>query len=131
MQLPEPGDKFTPEHAAQDPYGEEERVARTDPALAIRRESSRRNHAVHMRVMEKVLPPGVKNAEESDLGAEMLRIGGHFKQRGRAGAEQKSVKQLLVVIRQRRELMRQREDNMNIGRREKLSLTRGEPLVAC
>ena len=31
-----------------------------------------------MRVLQQVLPPGMQNAEEPNLSAEVLGIGGHF-----------------------------------------------------
>jgi len=67
---------------------------------------------VYMRVMKKVLAPGVKNAEEPDLRAEVFRIRGHFKQRGSAGAKQKAVEQFLVVIGECSQFVRQGEDHI-------------------
>jgi hypothetical protein len=39
----------------------------------------------------KVLPPGVQDAEKSNLGSHVLRIGGDFQQCGRAALEQEAV----------------------------------------
>ena len=97
IQQPEAGNEFAAEHAAQDFDRQEESVAWTYPAFVIRREPPCRNHTVHVRMVEKVLAPGVQHAEESDLRAEMFRIGGYLKQSGCAGTEQKAVEQLLVV----------------------------------
>ena len=42
---------------------------------------------MNVRVMLEFLVPGVEDAEESDLGAEALRIAGDLKQRLGAGLE--------------------------------------------
>ena len=41
-------------------------------------------------MMHQVLSPGVKHAEETDLGTEMFRIGGDLQESCRAGSKQKS-----------------------------------------
>ena len=47
-----------------------------------------------MRVLLEVLIPGMEDAEEADLSAEMLGIAGDLEQRLGAGAEQKAVDHL-------------------------------------
>lgn len=42
---------------------------------------------MNMRVMLKVLAPGVEHAKEADLGAEMLGICGNLQQSRRAAAK--------------------------------------------
>ena len=73
-----------------------------NPGLVIRRQTARGYHAVDMRVKEQVLAPGVKHAEETDLGAEMLRIDRDLQQAGGAGTKQQGIEKLLIVERQRR-----------------------------
>ena len=65
--------------------------------LAIGRETTGRDHAVDMRMMLKVLSPGVKHTQEADLRAEMFRIGRDLQQGGGTGAEQEVVDDLLVL----------------------------------
>jgi len=65
-------------------------------------------------MMFELLVPCVKDAEESDVGAESLGIPGDFDESLGAGPEQDIVCGFLVLQRQRSELMRQREDNMRV-----------------
>ena len=46
-----------------------------DP-FEIGADAATRNDEVHVGMMEQVLPPGVQNAEESDLGSEVPEIAG-------------------------------------------------------
>ena len=50
-----------------------------------------------MRVKAQFLVPGVENAEEADLRAEMFGIAGEFEKGFRTGAKQKIVDDLLVL----------------------------------
>ena len=43
------------------------------------------------------LSPGVQDAEEADLGTEMLGVRGNFQQSGSSGIEQESEQSLLVL----------------------------------
>ena len=83
-----------------------------------------------MRVKFELLIPGVQHAEEADLRAEMFGIASDFEKGSRTGAKQKVVDHLLVLQGQWCQLARQREDNMDIARREQLLATRCEPAVA-
>src|SRR5262249_37523462 len=56
--------------------GQEKSVRPLDPACAAGREPTGRNDAMNVRMKQQVLPPGMQNAEEADLRAKMLRIGG-------------------------------------------------------
>ena len=111
----EPGYEFPAEHSAQDSDRKKEGIARMNPALVIWGQAAGRDHAVDMRVMQKVLAPGVKHTEETDLCAEMRRIGGGLQQGGGAGAEQQVIEKLFVMERQRSQLVRQREDHVDVG----------------
>ena len=68
-----------------------------NPALVIGRETAGRDHAVDVRMMLEILPPGVEHTEETDLGAEMLGIGGNLQQSRGAGVEQEVIDDLLVL----------------------------------
>ena len=52
-----------------------------------------------MRVLLESLVPGVKDTEESDLRAEVLRIAGHLPQRLGAGTEQECIDLAFVLQR--------------------------------
>ena len=50
-----------------------------------------------MRVLLKILSPGVEHTEETDFGAKMLGIGGDLQKSGGAGAEQQVIDNLLIL----------------------------------
>src|SRR5215469_10651773 len=83
-----------------------------------------------MRVMLKILSPGVKDTQEADLRAKMLRIGSDFLQGCGAGAKQEMVDDLLVLQGQPRQLVGDRKDDMHIVDRQQFLSASGEPLVA-
>ena len=60
----------------------------------------------------------------------MARISGHLEQGFRAGAEQEVIEDFLVLQRQWGELVRQSEDNMDIGNRQKFALPSHDPFIA-
>ena len=76
------------EEAREHPHGQEERGSAGDPALPIGGESAARHHAMQVRVVHQVLPPGMQDGEEADLRAEMLRVGGNRAQSLGGGGEQ-------------------------------------------
>jgi hypothetical protein len=75
------------EHTAQNSHRKEKGIARMHPALVIRGKTSGRDHAMDMRVMQQVLAPSVKHAEETDFCAEVLRIRRDLQQRGCTGSK--------------------------------------------
>ena len=80
------GDELAAKDAAQHLDRQEERITRMNPALVVGRKTTGWNHAVNMRMSLQILSPGVKHTQKTDLGAEMLRIGGNLQQRRSAGA---------------------------------------------
>jgi hypothetical protein len=62
----------------------------------------------------ELLIPSVQNAEETDLGAQMLGIEGHFEKSLGAGVEQEVVDRLLVLQSERRQFSRQSENDMHV-----------------
>ena len=91
----EAGDELAAKHAAEDLHWQEEGIAWMDPALVVGRQTAGGDHAVDVRMMQEILPPGVEHAEKADVGAEMFGIGGDLQQRGGAGAEQEAVETFL------------------------------------
>ncbi len=123
------------EFAAKDPAEhlhrqEEARIFRANPASAIRREATGRNDAVHVRMLDQGLPPGVEDAQETDLSTEVSGIGGDFEQRRRAGAKEQVIQARGVALAQRIERVRQREDDMDVRHVEQLALARGQPALS-
>jgi hypothetical protein len=117
-------------HLAQHFHRQEEIVARVNPALVIGRKATGRDHAMDMRMDLQILSPGVQNAEESDLCAHVLGIGGDLQQSGGAGAEQKVVNDLLVLQRQPGEFVRKRKHDMYAAHRQQFFIAIGEPPIA-
>ncbi len=72
----------------------------------------------------------MEDGKESDLGPQMFGIDGYLQKGLRTGAEQEVIEELLVLQRQLGELVRQSEDDVNIGDRQKFILTSRDPLVA-
>jgi hypothetical protein len=60
----------------------------------------------------------------------MFGIGGYFQQGFRTGAEQEVIEDLLVLQRQLGELVRESEDNMDIGDRQEFVLASRDPFIA-
>jgi hypothetical protein len=80
---------------------------------------------MNVRVVLQVLARGMEHADEADLGAEMLRIGGDSAQRFCGGPEQNRID--LVLESDFRGRCRQGEDDMEIGHRQQLGLPLGQP----
>ncbi|MDB5723402.1 MAG: hypothetical protein JWQ16_156 [Novosphingobium sp.] len=83
-----------------------------------------------MGMMSECLPPGVKNCQEPDLTAEVPGIGGAGLERCRDGVEQDGIDDRLVVEGYLGGFGRHREHDMEIGHRQQVGLTIGEPAFA-
>jgi hypothetical protein len=129
--VPESFDELAAEHFTENSFGEKEAKAPgMHPVRVIPREASGSHDAMDMGMMLELLIPGVENAEEADLGAEMTGICGDFKQRLCARAEKQAIDQFFVLQGQRRQLMGEREDDMSVGRCEQFGASRGQPAIA-
>jgi hypothetical protein len=109
-------------HDLQHLFRQEKAVAwvQMDPRPMIKRQSTRRNNAVDVWMMFEFLSPGVKYAEETDLGTQVFWIAGDFDQSLSTQTEQKRVDKPLVLECKWRQQMRQGEDDVRIRDREKL-----------
>ena len=67
-----------------------------------------------MRVLKQGLAPSMKNGEEAEFRAEMFGIGGDRAQGFGRGVEQDVVDRSLVVKGESGDLLRQREDDMEV-----------------
>src|SRR5689334_8498118 len=85
---------------------------------------------MNVRMELQVLPPTVQDAEEADLGPQPLRVGSYFEQSVGGCAEQQTVDDLLIVQREPGQLMRQREDHVEVADRKTFLRPFGEPQVA-
>ena len=95
--------EFATEHATENFHRKKEGIAWMDPVLAIEGQSSGGDDAMHVWMMIQLLGPCMKNAEESDLGAEMFGIPSCLEQCFSACPEQQAVKDSLILKRQRRQ----------------------------
>src|ERR1700730_10152150 len=91
------GDELAANHSAQHFHRGEKSVPEANPVFAVKREPTAWDHAVDMRMMQKVLAPGMQHTQEADLGAEMFCVRRDLQQRGGTGAEQQVVDDLLVL----------------------------------
>jgi len=105
--------KQPPKEAGERAHREKESPAAADP-FEIGTDAATGNDEVHMRVMQKILSPGVQNAEEADLGAEMPGIAREGEQGFSGGLKQNAVNHALVVKGDARDLRRQSEDHVEV-----------------
>ena len=96
--------------------------------LAIGAQTTPGDHTMHMRVMQQILAPCVQNRHEADLGAQMLGIGRDRAQGFGGGVKQHVVDHGLVLVRNRRDLLGQRKDHMEILHGKKVGLPIFQPL---
>src|SRR6267378_381951 len=122
-------DELAAKNFLQHVLGQEVIVSGTNPAGVMGRETAGRNDTVHMWMSGEFLAPGMQDAEEADLCAEVSGIASDFEEGFRTGAEQEIIDDLFVLQYHRRQATRQGEDHMEIARGEKLLLTRGDPAV--
>src|SRR5215207_5142728 len=103
------------EQAGQRLHGEEEVRLAMDPAGSVHRQSAARDDAVKVRMMGERLPPGVKNHDGADLGAEATRVRGEHRQSLCGGLEQDGVDGGLVLEGDGSDRLRNREDDVRLG----------------
>lgn len=98
-------EKLAAKDAAEDLDGEEEGIFRMNPVRVAWIEAAGGNDAVEMRMQSEVLSPGVQNAEEADLGSEVLGVGRNFEHGLSAGAEEQIVEQPWIALTERVQLV--------------------------
>ena len=118
----------TAEGLRQGADGEQEVGFAGDPSLAVEGDAAAGDETMDMRVMGQRLSPGVQDGDEADLGAEAF--GGERHERLGGGAHQQAVDRLLVLEGDLGRRRRQGEDDVEVGNRQQLGLTSGEPLRA-
>jgi hypothetical protein len=93
-------------------------------------ESAARHDDVQVGMKQQILPPGVQDGEEAELCAEMFGIGAKGEQGFRGGAEQNTVKNVLIVEGEFGDLFGQREDDVKVFDRQQFGLPAFKPLGA-
>ena len=83
-----------------------------------------------MRMDLQILSPGVQDAEEADLRAQMSGIGRDLQQSRGAGTEQKVKDDFLVLQSQPREFVRNRKNHMHVFNGQQFFTAVGEPSIA-
>ena len=78
----------------------------------------------------ELLIPGMQHAEKTDFRAEVFRIASDFEKCFGTGAKQQIIDDFFVLQSQWSKLRRKCEDHMDVARREKFSLTCGDPAFA-
>jgi hypothetical protein len=98
MSLLERLEKLATKDFAENPFRKKEAIiSRAHPMAMIARQTAGSDDAVNVGMMLQFLIPGMKNAEEADLGAEALGVCGNFEESLCAAAEQQSIDHLLVL----------------------------------
>jgi len=95
-------------------HGQKEAGTAGYPALAVRRDAAARHNAMHMGMMQQILPPRMQDCDEADFGTQVLRIGGDREHGFGAGAKQQIVERPLVLQGERGDEFGKREDDMEI-----------------
>src|SRR5262245_54584344 len=80
-----------------------------------------------MGMEQEILSPRVENAKKADIGAQVFRIASNFQKGLGHSPEQEVVEFDLVLEYECLQFMRQRENDMEITRRQKLPLSRRDP----
>ncbi len=114
----QPGERFD---------GQEEVWSAGDPARAIGREAAARHDAVDVGMVRQRLSSGVEDGHDADPGAEPAWIGGERRHRLGGGFEQDRINDGLVLKGDRGDRSRQCEDDVEIGNRQQVGFSRGEP----
>jgi hypothetical protein len=83
----ESGDELAAKHASEYLDGEKEARAGSDPAGVIEGEPTGRDDTVDMGMKLEFLVPGVKHAEEADLGTEMSWVASDLEKSFRTGTK--------------------------------------------
>ena len=102
---------------------------RRDPGGVIRGEPAAGYNRVDVGMWLQGLSPSMQNAEEADLGTEMLGIASHFEQGGGAGFKQQSKENPLVLPDQRDQCVRDTEDKVIVADRQQFLLAGAQPLL--
>ena len=92
----------------------DEEVLLHGPDLMVRGKAAAGNDAVHMYMAAEFLVPGVENLYDAGYRAEMFFVGGKLQEGFRTAAVEEAVEQPLVRVKERVELMWEREDYMEI-----------------
>ena len=123
----EPGEEFAPKKSGEDFDRQKELSAAVDPTLAIEAESSSRNEAVQMGVIDQGLSPGMKDGQDACLGMEIFLLFSQLQQALTGRVEEQIVAQFFIGPDQGMKLMGQGEDQMKMLHGQEFCLASFEP----
>jgi hypothetical protein len=112
----------------EDPHAEEEAGTTRDPARAVATQAAAGDHAMHVRMMLKLLAPRVEHEEETDLGAEMRPVGGNGPERRGGRPKQDAVHDGFVAVGDLHDRVGHRKDDVEVRALEDLGLALLDPL---
>ena len=118
-----------PAEQAREDVDREEEVWPTAEPLSIPRQRTAWNETMNVRMMGERLPPCMQNGKEPDLATEMVGIGRDGLDRRGDSAEQDRIDDCLVVEGDLGDFGGHREDDVEVGNRQKIRLSIGKPLL--
>src|ERR1700691_3897393 len=127
-ELSESSRELAAEYAAERDDRQEEAGRGIDPSGTVGSQAAGGNDVMHVRVMLKVLAPGVQYSEEADLGSEVLRIARHLKHGFGAGRVEQIIDDSLVAEGQCGKFMGECEDNVEAGYGQQFCRAGSKPL---
>jgi hypothetical protein len=116
------------EYATERDDRQEEAVRGIDPSGTVASKAAGGNDVMHVRMMLKVLSPGVQHAEEADLSSKVLRIACHLQHGCGAGRVKQIIDDSLVAEGQCGEFVGECEDNVEAGYRQQFCRAGSKPL---
>jgi len=126
---PQARQKLSAKHPAQDLHRQEEVIGGADPLLVIRRQPAAEYDAVNVRMRLQSLAPGMQNAQQADLCAQMPGIGSNLQEGGRTGFEKQLEENPLVLPDEWNQRVWNAEDQVVVIHRQQLLLASGQPPV--
>jgi len=118
------------EAASQELFGQEVVwIFGTDPAQSIGSQSRAGDNVVDVQMEPKLARPGLKNAQETQLGAEVFGSGGDILEGAGAFLEEQIIERLLVLPEESAQLYWQSKGDQEIGDWKQLGLLPLDPVV--
>ena len=96
--------------------------------FAVSTDATARHYTMQMRVMLQSLTPGMQQGDEADLGTQVLGRGRDGAQGLGGGVKQDVVNYGLILIRNDRDLLGQREHNVEVVNGNEVGLAVFQPL---
>jgi hypothetical protein len=118
-----------PEQAGKHSHRQQEAGLAAHPARAVERYPATRHNHMDVRMVGHCRAPAVKHGGGADARAEMPGVGGDCEQRFGRRAKQQAVDDRLVLVGDRSDLGRQREDYVKIADRQQIGLASRKPIL--